>query len=250
MGYFNSQIITQSGIELLAKATTGQKIVFDCIKTGDGSYDTKDIAALSTVTDIKSFKQKFDISGITPEKDKIRLQAVISNRDLTEGYDIKEIGVYAKCDGDQESILVAISICTDDTPTHLPKFNDIPVEIFVSNILAYSGNGNFTVKYESDIYVTAETFNLTVDNLKLSLKNVESKLEDIKDGFGTELTETLSAGETNLVLTNEKIKETSTIDIYTDEYGVSPKAATLEAGKLTLVFKAQSQDTSVKVVIC
>ena len=60
---------------------------------------------------------------------------------------------------------------------------------------------------------------------------------------------TLLAGKTELALSSEKISADSTIDIYTDVYGVSPKTATVADGSITMTFKAQTQDIGVKVVV-
>ena len=60
---------------------------------------------------------------------------------------------------------------------------------------------------------------------------------------------TLSAGKTELVLSSEKISADSTIDIYTDLYGVSPKTATVADGSITMTFKAQTKSVQVKVVV-
>ena len=66
---------------------------------------------------------------------------------------------------------------------------------------------------------------------------------------GTVLTATLTAGETTLEITSEAIKTTSTVDLYTDVYGINPTNATVADGSLTLTFKAQTKDISVKAVI-
>ena len=67
--------------------------------------------------------------------------------------------------------------------------------------------------------------------------------------FGTTLTSTLSAGSTSLVFSNSVITTSSTIDLYTDAYGVNPTDVKVEAGKMTLTFDAQTKDISVKAVI-
>ena len=65
----------------------------------------------------------------------------------------------------------------------------------------------------------------------------------------TAVTGTLAAGATSLVLSNAAITTNSTLDFYTDKYGVAPTNAVVEAGKVTLTFKAQSAALSVKVEV-
>lgn len=64
-----------------------------------------------------------------------------------------------------------------------------------------------------------------------------------------ELNGNLAAGSTTLTLSDENITINSTIDIYTDVYGVSSKNVTVEVGKITLEFKALDHELNVKVVI-
>lgn len=176
MGYFNSQIITKAGAELLAKASAGKKIVFDKMYTGSGQYTVKEIAELLNATDLKEPQQSFAISSCDQEHEQIRLRATISNNGLQKGYDITEIGLYAKEDG-KESVLVAISIYTDNKPTHLPQFEDTPVEIYVSNVLAFSGDGNFSIEYRSDVYVTTKEFREEIDRYALQ-DNLDTHVND------------------------------------------------------------------------
>ena len=64
-----------------------------------------------------------------------------------------------------------------------------------------------------------------------------------------ELNGNLAAGSTTLTLSDENITINSTIDIYTNVYGISPKNVTVEVGKITLEFKALDHELNVKVVI-
>lgn len=64
-----------------------------------------------------------------------------------------------------------------------------------------------------------------------------------------QITGTLAAGETILTLTDDSLNYQSTVDIYTDIYGVSPKNVTVEDGQITLEFKALENSLDVKVVI-
>ena len=64
-----------------------------------------------------------------------------------------------------------------------------------------------------------------------------------------ELNGNLAAGSTTLTLSDENITINSTIDIYTDVYGISPKNVTVEDGQITLEFKALEHELNVKVVV-
>ena len=219
MGYFNSQILTNQGLELLAAATAGTKVIFDTVKAGSGTYTAKEIAKLPGATDLKDSKQSFPISAIEQESEQIRLRAVISNQGLSAGYDIRELGVFAKKE-DGDSVLVAISIYTDDKPTYLPPFENTPVEMALSNVLAYSGDGTFDILYRSDAYVPLDAYAETVKNLQktdadlnTAISNAETKLdahaETIKELQKTDsdLNTAISNAETKLNAHAETIKD-------------------------------------------
>lgn len=67
----------------------------------------------------------------------------------------------------------------------------------------------------------------------------------------TDITGTLTAGQTSLVFSNAVITTNSTIDIYVDDsfYGVNPTAITLATGSVTLTFDEQESNMPVKVRI-
>lgn len=65
----------------------------------------------------------------------------------------------------------------------------------------------------------------------------------------TEVTGTLTAGQTSITLSDDAITTSSTLDIYTDTFGVNPTAITVATGSVTLTFDAQASNMNVKVRI-
>ena len=82
--------------------------------------------------------------------------------------------------------------------------------------------------------------------LNTSSKNVIGAVNELK---GTELTAVLSAGSTTVTISNAAILTTSTVDIYTDVFGVNPEDVTVTTGQIVLTFPEQASDLNVKVVI-
>lgn len=66
---------------------------------------------------------------------------------------------------------------------------------------------------------------------------------------GVTLIETLNTGNTSLSFSDYRITEDSTIDIYTDVYGVSPKSVDVTDGNIVMAFNEQSVDVQIKVVV-
>jgi hypothetical protein len=65
-------------------------------------------------------------------------------------------------------------------------------------------------------------------------------------GF-VEVTGTLLTGATSITLSDASITTSSTIDLFTDTYGVNPTAMSVSTGSVTLTFDAQESDLGVKV---
>lgn len=63
----------------------------------------------------------------------------------------------------------------------------------------------------------------------------------------TDITGTLTAGSTSITLSSNYITTSSTVDFYTDKFGVNPINVTLSNGSITLTFEAQQSNLGVKV---
>ena len=65
-------------------------------------------------------------------------------------------------------------------------------------------------------------------------------------GF-VEVSGTLTAGSTGLILMDASITTGSTIDIFTEKYGLSPETVTVSSGQVSMTFEAQDSNIGVKV---
>lgn len=68
---------------------------------------------------------------------------------------------------------------------------------------------------------------------------------------GETLNGTLAIGETTITLTSSILTSTSYIDVYTDNWAVTPQSVVSNStdGTITLTFKAQSATVAIKVVV-
>ena len=95
MAEFKTAMLTNEGKKLLADTLAGKaKLKFYCIGIGGGSYDgTEDLNAM---TELKFQKQKVFLNSISKENNNcVKIKALISNENLTEGYYMTEMGLYA-----------------------------------------------------------------------------------------------------------------------------------------------------------
>ena len=95
--------------------------------------------------------------------------------------------------------------------------------------------------------VTEAGDNWDASNLNGMESRINSAFNTLAACGFVEVTGTLLTGATTLVLSNASITSTSTLDVFTDVYGVSPTDMVATTGSVTLTFEAQESDLGVKV---
>lgn len=83
-----------------------------------------------------------------------------------------------------------------------------------------------------------------------NMNDLETRIEAAIASGGSsyvDVTGTLEAGQTEITLSNASITPNSTIDYYTNVFGVNPTNAVVSAGSVTLTFEARATDLGVKV---
>lgn len=116
----------------------------------------------------------------------------------------------------------------DDTETY-----DIGDLVFYQNVLYKCTSNNTTGIW---------------DSTKWTATSVADELQGSGASW-TDVTGTLTAGNTSITLLDASISSSSTIDIYTDTFGVNPTNVVVSAGSVVLTFEAQQSNVGVKVRI-
>ena len=129
MAIFESAVLTRAGNELLVTAAAGKKITFTRLVTGSGIYeeDEKKRAALENAEALKQQRQEFPFSAYEKVSEKsILLKALISNKTLSEGYKMTEVGIYGKEVGAETDVLCSIAVTTSLEETDsFPPYNGL-----------------------------------------------------------------------------------------------------------------------------
>lgn len=159
MAKYKRIVTTEAGLELLAKAYESETtIMFTAVKTGNGIYDgTED---LSGATALKSVKQSFGLSGVSRTGAQVKVRSVLSNNGVTSGYDITEIGLYAK-NPDSAEILYAIIVAETGLEDYLPPFEETPTSITLEMYIAIAEEQSkvtFAAEIVAGTYVAVEDF--------------------------------------------------------------------------------------------
>ncbi len=106
MGQFDNLILTDAGVELIVKAQSGGQLVFTKMAIGDGNLPGG--TELSTLTELIQQRQIFAIQDISIADGYTKLTTIFSNEQVTEGYFVRELGIFAN-DPDEGEILFAVA---------------------------------------------------------------------------------------------------------------------------------------------
>lgn len=163
MAAFGAAILTQQGLNLIAKAQAGQAAIkFTKAAAGDGFYSDGEV--LIGLTNLKSQRQEMPINEVAVVNDStVYLKFVISNfaetQSLNHGYYVKEVGVFAE-DPEEGEILYAIAVAVNDQWDYMPAYNGlhaatILMEFYteVSNaaeVTIVSGSGAYALQEDLD----------------------------------------------------------------------------------------------------
>jgi len=181
-GVFNEAVLTQKGIALLAKAQAELcTIALTKAVTGDGTYtEGEDI---SQRTALKSQKQDFSINTVMVQNvTNVFVKFIITNYKseseyLTQGYYVREIGLYAQ-DPDEGEILYAIATAVSGHEDYLPSYNDLlPSTITIDMLTEVANADTVTIEAPNKMYLyddtTGDKYVLGVENGLLYYEEVE-----------------------------------------------------------------------------
>ena len=156
---WNQSKLTKAGKALLAKAQAGQtSIQITKVQTGSGSYSSGE--NLEDRTALKTPKQTFPIQrkSISDADNTLILKIAITNKSETEtlstGYDITELGIFAK---DPQKGEILYSIATASTSEYMPAYNGvIPSVINLSYYLEVVNAASVTINSAGALALQAD----------------------------------------------------------------------------------------------
>lgn len=170
MAEFSRLVITNNGQALLAKIIAGTgSIEFTKICTCATQYAESQLAALTSISDIK---QESLVSKVTRTNDvTIKVEAAFTNTELTEGYYMRTLGLYA-VDPDVGEILYAVTIESSGN-CYMPPYNGATVSGAYVQLVTTVGN--------------AENVSLIVDAAAVA---TIGDIQDLQEQFTSHLDDT------------------------------------------------------------
>ena len=203
MAIFESAVLTARGNELLIDAVAGNQITFTRMVVGSGQYTDEERArsALEKRTGLKEPQQETTFSHHEKASEQcVRLTAVISNRELTNGYKMTEIGIYGKKTGDAEDYLcsVAVTKSLEETDTFPPYNGLMECQIVQDYYITLSPDAQVTVvtKGASVLMEEFEEFRNSIVTKEAELEL--NKLDKAGDGSNVTITFSQAGSRQNI----------------------------------------------------
>ncbi|MBQ1295502.1 MAG: hypothetical protein IIY21_15770 [Clostridiales bacterium] len=136
----------------------------------------------------------------------------------------------------------------------MPKISNLPsvISLDLNDVFAVvsKDNDNNDTTMKATVSALANKLNNNIQYAALNTSNdtIVGAINELEArSTYTEVTGTLLTGATSITLSDASITTTSTIDIYTDVFGIQPTNAVVATGSITLTFLAQASDITVKV---
>lgn len=175
MAEFISAVTTDAGIILSTDLLAGERLEFTKLVAGAGVYGADDLvrSKLQKQNKLRDQKQEFGISRVEKVTDScVVLETLISNSELTEGYRMTEVGIYARKKGEEgDGILYSLAVATE--PDYLPHFNGVaPVEIVEEYYITVSDASTVSIHIRPGSVLLIEDF------LKFK-QEIQEKLKEI-----------------------------------------------------------------------
>lgn len=187
---FLRAVITDVGISLLNRVQNGEgTIVFTRMSIGNGVYSTgeKKAEILRRVEGLRSLKNSYELSGVVKlDNNSVKTAALISNQDpvtkkavITEGYNINEIGLFAKVTGDEKDILLSIAVTEGEQGDYIPAFTGRETAQITQNFIVSISNGvNINLKYSGGAVALREDLERHADNMDIHVsKELKEKID-------------------------------------------------------------------------
>lgn len=134
-------VLTSKGAALEAQCRAGGHIEFTRFAIGNGTYSgSESISAIEAMTALRNEKDTFGVSNVeVVNQDTCALTLVATNLEVTAGYYISEIGIFAKGD-DGKEILYEVIVAQPDARDWFPAYNSRTPGSITYNVYISVGN--------------------------------------------------------------------------------------------------------------
>ena len=184
MADFSKLVITTNGQSLIAKLIAGTvtDVEFTTVAASSATYDEDDLEALEELSDIE---QTVSVSKVTVSNDTaVKVEAAFTNSDLTTGYYMRTIGLYAN-DPDEGEILYAATVESTGS-CYIPAYNGVSTTGVYLKLITTVGNSD-NVNVELDPAAVATIGD--IEDLQEQISELQAYIgyPDSDDIYGVEV---------------------------------------------------------------
>ncbi len=152
MAVFSKLVTTENGRTLIARMLSGgEKVVFTKVCSSDREYELEELENLEELAEIR---QTSSVSKVSRTNDiSVKVEAVFTNTELTEGYYMKTVALYAR-GGEGEEVLYAAAVETSGS-CFMPAFGGITVSgAYIQLVTTVSNTENVTLEVDNSVFAT------------------------------------------------------------------------------------------------
>lgn len=175
-------VITAEYGKLQILNMTGEQIEFTKLEVGSGLYSDEEATeeALSRRASLKDRKQLFGISSMAVKDDgkTLILSIMITNADLSEGYTIRELGLYARIK-DQPDTECLVSISLAEIEDDLPAYDGKESRILMKYQFTVSESDTVNLSYEHDPVALAKDVEEKYQYISIQITDLKNLFPDL-----------------------------------------------------------------------
>lgn len=186
MSQYNKTVLTQAGIDLARRANAGQaKFKITRAVTSADDLSGTPVEQLERMTEIPNIMQSGKIAEaeeVESDNAMIGVSLRFTNKDLTNGYKIRIIGVYVQEDGQANDFLYALSTAVE--PEYMPDFsNQVLYRFNLQMYLVIGRVQNVSVMIDDANVVTVKNFADYQKQIQDKFDASDKELKGLKDSF-------------------------------------------------------------------
>lgn len=151
MATYNQFVVTDAGRALLAKAVANKgTFTISSIKTSSHTYTQSEIAALTSLTDVR---QSFPLaSAATVDSTTVKLQFNVTNVGLATSYTLATLGVYAQYNNSET--LFAVSTADNPDVMNAEQAGALVRNILTTIYVKTANASSISIAVDMDTYIT------------------------------------------------------------------------------------------------
>ena len=178
MAEFNGVKLTNAGRNILAKALLGKPLKFTCAWVGDGYSPADDeIPAMTQIVSPHSRKEIAEMS-IPPHIGTANITVIFTNKELTTGFFLREVGLFAEDPDTGEELLYGYANA-GDTADYMPGYGGADTVYYRFNLTVIVDQAkNVTAVFsENPLAVTHQQLEAVQDSLLKHFREREALLQ-------------------------------------------------------------------------